>query len=138
MNCPRCGSVNHCKAGVVKGRQRYKCKDCKFYCTVEKKSDVKPKETRRLALEMYLEGMGFRATGRVLKISYGTVFQWVKKWGKQVELPTRDEAIKMVGLDEMHTYVSQKKTTAGYGLLLIDMENGTSILSVATAPPKQD
>jgi hypothetical protein len=62
---------------------------------------------------MYLEGMGFRATGRVLKISYGTVFQWVKKWGKQVELLTRDEAIEMVELDEMHTCVSQKKLLPG-------------------------
>jgi transposase-like protein len=31
---------------------------------------------------MYLEGMGFRAIERVLKISYEIVFQWVNKWGK--------------------------------------------------------
>ncbi|MDR2410961.1 MAG: IS1 family transposase, partial [Bacteroidales bacterium] len=31
MNCPRCGSVNRCKDGIVKGRQRYKCKDCKYH-----------------------------------------------------------------------------------------------------------
>jgi transposase-like protein len=58
---------------------------------------------------MYLEGMGFRPIGRVLKISYGTVFQWVKKWGKNQELPKRNEEIEMIELDEMHTYVSQKK-----------------------------
>jgi hypothetical protein len=32
----------------------------------------------------------------------------------------------------MHTYVGQKKTTDGYGLLLIDMENGLSLLSMET------
>jgi transposase len=86
---------------------------------------------------MYLEGLGFRAIGRILKISYGTVFQWINKWGKNLELPKRKESIQIVKLDEMHTYVGQKKTTDGYGLLLIDMENGLSLLSMETGQPKQ-
>ena len=32
---------------------------------------------------MYLEGLGFRAIGRVLGISYGTVHQWVKQLGQK-------------------------------------------------------
>jgi transposase-like protein len=63
MNCPRCGSINYCKDGVIKGRQRYKCKDCVYHYTVEQKSDVKSIEISRLAFEMYLEGMGIRAIG---------------------------------------------------------------------------
>ena len=91
-----------------------------------------------MALEMYLEGLGFRAIGRILKISYGTVYQWVKEWGSKVDLPQRKEAVDIVELDEIHTYVASKKTTAGYGLLLIDLENGSSLLSVEIAPQKQD
>jgi transposase len=99
---------------------------------------VKTKETRRLALEMYLEGLGFRAIGRILRISYGTAYIWIKEWGTKVSLPRRDNPVRIVELDEMHTYVAQKKTTAGYGLLLIDLEKSTSILSVATDPQKQE
>jgi hypothetical protein len=91
-----------------------------------------------MALAMYLEGLGFRAIGRLLHISYGTVYQWVKKCGKLVELPKRDESIAVVELDEMHTYVGQKKTTNGYGLLLIDIESGLSLLSAATGRQKRD
>ena len=138
MNCPRCSSVNHCKDGIVKDRQRYKCKDCCYHYTVERKSNVKSVDTRRIAFEMYLEGLGFRSVGRILKISYGTVYQWIKRWGYNMELPKRNEAIEVVELDEMHTYVGQKKTTDGYGLLLIDMESGFSLLSVGTDQPKQD
>jgi len=87
MNCPRCKHDQHTKDGIVQGRQRYKCKGCQFRYTVDKKSDVKSAEIRGMALELYLEGLGFRAIGRVLKISYGTVFQWIKKWGSQVDLP---------------------------------------------------
>ena len=138
MDCPKCKNTVYCKAGFANGRQRYKCKGCNYHYTVVEKSDIKSLETKRLAFEMYLEGLGFRAIGRVLKISYGTVFQWVKKWGSNLTLPKRNEAISIVELDEMHTYVGQKKTTNGYGLLLIDMENGFSFLSVGTDPLKQD
>ena len=138
MYCPRCFSVNRHKSGLVLGRQRYKCKDCHYYYTVLQKSDVKSSSTRRLAFQMYLEGLGFRAIGRILKISYGTVYQWIKKWGGQLELPKRNDEIAIIELDEMHTYVGSKKTTAGYGLLLIDMANGLSLLSVETGLQKQD
>lgn len=132
MNCSRCKSANFRKDGIVKGNQRYRCKECGFRYTVEKKSDVKSADVRRLALEMYLEGLGFRAIGRILKISYGTVYQWIKHWGSQVSLPKNEGAVEVVEIDEMHSYVMSKKTTVGFGLLLIDLENGTSRLCAGT------
>lgn len=136
MNCPKCKCEKHLKDGIVRNLQRYKCKECNYRYTVEKKSDVKSIDVKRLALELYLEGLGFRSIGRVLKISYGTVYQWVKEWGEKVSLPKSTEAIEIVELDEMHTYIMSKKTTVGYGLLLIDLEKGMSILSVETAQLK--
>jgi transposase len=87
---------------------------------------------------MYLEGLGFRAISRILKISYGTVYVWVREWGSKVSLPRKEAPIPIVELDEMHTYISQKKTAVRYGLLLIDLENGTSILSVETGQQQQE
>jgi transposase-like protein len=87
MDCPKCKKGEYVKAGFVKNQQRYKCKICGYYYSVEKKSDVKTEETRRLALEMYLEGLSFRAIGRLLRISFGTVYQWIKKWDKMKGLP---------------------------------------------------
>ncbi|KAA6312357.1 hypothetical protein EZS27_036697 [termite gut metagenome] len=116
MGCPRCGSLNYRKAGFVQSRQRYECKDCRYHYTVEKKSDVKSAETGRMALKLYLEGPGFRATGRLLPISYGTVYAWVKKWGSQVDLPKNTENVECMELDEMHTYVGSKK-------LLLDLDS---------------
>jgi transposase-like protein len=52
--------------------------------SVEKKSDVKSEETRRMALEMYLEGLGFKAIGRLLRISFGAVYQWIKNEEKKL------------------------------------------------------
>ena len=63
---------------------------------------------------MYLEGLGFRAIGRILRISYGTAYQWIKKWDSNLELSKRNELIEVVELDELHTYVGRKR-------LLLDM-----------------
>ena len=108
MKCYKCQSENKVKAGFTRGLQRYKCKDCGCFYSVERKSDVKTAEQKRLALEMYLEGLGFRSIGRILKINYGTVFQWVKKWEMQTELPKSDERIEIVGLNEIHSYSIKK------------------------------
>ncbi len=91
-----------------------------------------------------LGGLGFRSMGRILKISHVTVYYWVRDWGDKVGPPSRDGPVEIVELDEMHSYVGNKKTTVarlpdrqGYGLLLIDLERGTSILSVGAARRKQ-
>ncbi|KAA6314803.1 hypothetical protein EZS27_034638 [termite gut metagenome] len=133
MDCPRCVSIHYHKAGFVKGRQRYQCKECRYHYTVAKKSNVKSAEIRHMALELYLEGLGFRAIGRLLQISYGTVYTWVKKWGAQVDLPKKEEEVEF-----METYVGSKKTTVGFGLPSTDLESGLSVLSAEIVPPKQD
>jgi transposase-like protein len=61
-----------------------------------------------MALEMYLEGLGFRAIGRLLRISFGTVYQWIRKWGGTVDLPVKKEPVCIVELDETHSYVMKK------------------------------
>ena len=137
MNCPRCRESRYRKDGMAGGRQRYGCKSCGFRYTVEQKSDVKSVDTKRLALSMYLEGLGFRAIGRILTISYGTVYQWIKKWGEQASLPQNPQGALVVELDEMHSYVGSKKTTAGSGLLLIDMERNSSISLLVIGVTKQ-
>jgi hypothetical protein len=53
-------------------------------------------------------------------------------------MPVKKEPVSIVELDEMHSYVKRKKTTIGHGLLLIDPENGLSLLSVETAQRPQE
>ena len=91
------------KVGIVQNRQRYKCKSCGYYYSVEKKSDVKSASTKRLALEMYLEGLGFRAIGRILRVSYVSVYNWIKAYGQTASALQSQEAISVVELDELHS-----------------------------------
>ncbi|KAA6331939.1 hypothetical protein EZS27_019514 [termite gut metagenome] len=139
MNCPKCQSTNKIKNGIVRGRQRYKCKDCHYTYTVEKRSGEYPKSERKKALQLYLEGLGFRSIGRYLGVSNVTVLKWIRSFGEEVKsLEEETKEIEMVELDEMHSYVGSKKTMFGYGLLLIDMARGSSISLLAIEVLKQE
>jgi len=138
--CPRCKSEERKKDGIVREKQRYKCKECNYRYTVEKReAKESTQEIRKLALKLYLEGLGFRSIGRILGFSHVSVYYWIRDFGKKIiELgEKKEEHISVIEIDEMHTYIGNKKTTNGYGLLLIDLENGSSVLSLGREMQKQ-
>lgn len=134
-SCPKCKSMNFRKDGIVKSKQRYFCKDCKYRFTVEQVG--KPNKIKRDALILYLEGLGFRSIGRFLNVSHVAVFNWIKSFGERLEEFRNIEDIDVVELDEMHTYIGSKKTTVGSGLLLIEMGIDSSIVKLARGEQKQ-
>ncbi len=138
MECPKCKSNKNIKDGIVKQKQRYKCKECNFRYTVASGSGAKPFYLRKMALQLYLEGLGFRSIGRVLNVSNVTVLNWIRSFGEQVAELKSPEQVIYAEMDEMHTYVGQKKAINGYGLLLIDMGKNSSISLLATEAYRQD
>jgi transposase-like protein len=126
-NCPSCKSELRTKDGVIKGRQRYKCKACSLRYTIEDRSDAK-NLLKRSALDLYLEGLGFRSIGRILKVSHVAVYDWIRSFGKKVDDLRSSKTPEVVEIDELHSYIRSKKTTAGYGLLLIDLGKSSLIL----------
>ena len=136
MNCTRCKSANKIKRGIIKGRQRYTCKDCSYNYTVEQKSTSKPDSMKIKALQLYLEGLGFRSIGRILEVSHVSVYHWIKSFGSKLDNLRSDTDIEVVEIDEMHSYIGNKKNTVGYGLLLIDMGKDLSISRLAIGPQK--
>ena len=109
MDCTRCGSINKVKRGIVNGRQRYTCKDCGYNYTVAQKSTSKPDSVKRQALALYLEGLGFRSIGRILKVSHVSVYNWIKSYGSKLENIRSETDIEVVEIDELHTYIGEKK-----------------------------
>ena len=67
---------------------------------------------RASALAHYLEGVGLRATERLVGVSHNAVMNWVLAAVAPGE-------VEWVEADELWTYVGQKKRPAGSGGLLI-------------------
>ena len=74
ITCPKCNSEKCVKDGIIKGTQRYRCKSCSFRHTVQHRG--KSPYVKRQALELYLEGLGFRSIGRFLQCSHVAVYNW--------------------------------------------------------------
>ena len=138
MNCPRCNSSDHKKNGKVDGRQRYKCNACGYNYSVEIISTAFPTSVKRQALQLYLEGLGFRSIGRFLGVSHVSVQKWIKKFGQELEDLKSENEISIVELDEMHTYIGNKKNIAGSGLLLIELGKSSSTALLAAEEQKLD
>ena len=124
--CPKCEKHNCVKEGFVRKKQRYKCNECNFRHTVQFKKRYSEESTRKQALQLYLEGLGFRSIGRILKYSHVSIYNWIRSYGNKLESIRAKSKVKNVEIDEMHTYVS-KKTTGGYGYLLIELGKNSLI-----------
>jgi len=133
--CPKCQSTDCIKDGIVKQRQRYKCKKCSYRHTVQ--NIGKDPCLKRQALQLYLEGLGFRSIGRFLKCSHVAVYNWIKSYGASLEQIRSSTEATIMELDEMHTYIGSKKTTAGFGLLLIEMGESLSTAKWAHVEQRQ-
>ena len=108
LKCPKCGSEKRVKSGFNNKKQRYLCKECRCHYTVSQRGY--PEHIRRKAIQLYLEGNGFRRIERILKVSHVSVINWVKKAGAKLEkVPKKDEKVDVLELDEL--CVNFKKTS---------------------------
>ena len=75
MQCPHCAHPDSIRYGTSRGVQRYRCQACRrIFQTLRRGKDPALKQQ---ACQLYLEGMGMRAIGRVLGIHRKTVSRWL-------------------------------------------------------------
>jgi len=89
-------------------------------------------------LQLYLEGLGFRSIGRFLGVSHVSVQNWMKKFGQELEDLQSENEISIVEMDEMHTYIGNKKNIARSGLLLIELGKSSSTALLVVEERKLD
>jgi transposase-like protein len=120
MKCPHCESEKIVKNGISRhGHQRWICRGCEKTFGEKDKRRVDPAKKEQ-ALAYYLEGVGLRATERLLGVSHNSVMNWVLEEVAGKILPSLEsDEVKWVEADELWTYVGKKKNLAGSGGLLI-------------------
>ena len=79
LRCPHCGSNWMSKYGTSRGKQTYRCGDCKHRYTPEGNRHYYSEAVKGQAVSMYLEGSSLSAIGRVLQVRLETVYSWIKK-----------------------------------------------------------
>src|SRR5690349_20392670 len=109
MNCIHCKAL--CiKKGIRKQVQQYYCKHC---CKYQRKQYKK----RRLSEEHILmistlnnEGAGINSISRILKVSPGTVVNYLRRIARDTKIPVPEERGQVYEVDEMRTFVKQNNS----------------------------
>ena len=140
MECKLCSKSLLVRNGIVRGKQRYKCKNCGYNFVQGDLRRGKNLDKQKLALHMYLENMGFRAIGRVLGVSNVTVLNWVKSAGsfiREYHNQNKDSSkVQVMEFDEMWHFINSKKQKFGFGLLWTDQDSVLLSLSQEVEQPK--
>ncbi|MEM7551400.1 MAG: hypothetical protein AAF363_17090 [Bacteroidota bacterium] len=120
--CPKCYGNQVIKSGIVKNRQRYRCKKCGYNFTVDKLGKQIDEYYVIKALQLYLEGVSFREIERLLGISHVSVLNWVKKYN--IKAPERSEyrpTYKILTHSELLEIFTEKDYLKDSGMLLTEL-----------------
>lgn len=63
--CPKCNNQNVAKSGIIKGKQRFFCKNCNYNFTVKKLGKQIDDYYVTKALQLYLEGLSYRERNKI-------------------------------------------------------------------------
>lgn len=120
--CPQCQSDSIVKSGVINKRQRYKCKSCNYFFTVNKLGKKIDQYYVTKALQLYLEGLTYREIERILGISHVSVINWVKKYNiHKVQNINSHPTYKILSQSELAKYFSSQENTKGSGMIVTEL-----------------
>jgi transposase-like protein len=122
LACPKCQDNHIVKSGVIKGRQRYCCKKCNYFFTVNKIGKKIDNYYVTKALQLYLEGLSFREIERIIGVSHVTVSNWIKEFN--VKKPTQADyhpTYKICNHLELVEYLKNKDQLSGAGMIITEL-----------------
>lgn len=120
--CPKCQGSNTVKSGVIKDRQRYLCKKCSYYFTVNKLGKKIDDYYVTKALQLYLEGLSFREIERILGVSHVTVSNWIREF--KIKKPSQLDyhpTYKIFNHLELVEYLKNKDQLSGAGMIITEL-----------------
>lgn len=120
--CPKCNSADVLKSGIIKGRQRYKCRACSYHFTVEKLGKSINAYYVIKALQLYIEGVSLREIERLLGVSHVSVMNWVKKY--EIKLPVYNEyhpTYKILNHKELMEFYANRDNLKDTGMIITEL-----------------
>ena len=120
--CPKCQSESLIKSGIVKGRQRFRCKECNYFFTVLKEGkNIDPYYVIK-ALQLHVEGLPYREIERILGISHVSVMNWVKRYNiKAPENYDYRPTYKVLNHNELLEFLSSRDTLKNTGCMITEL-----------------
>ena len=120
--CPKCQNDKIVKSGIIKNRQRYLCRKCNYYFTVNRLGKKIDNYYVTKALQLYLEGISYREIERILGVSHVTISNWVKQYN--IAKPNTIDyhpTYKMYNQMELIEFFKNKEQLKGAGMIITEL-----------------
>ena len=137
LRCKGCGGAEHVKNGLMRGKQRYRCKACGLNFT-DTPARGMPLALKATAVLLYVSGLSMNRTAKLLGVSTPTIQAWIEQFAKvYAQKPAPGGRAVVIELDEMWHYVKKSRTSCGSGRLGIVLQGDwwTGNAAVVTLPP---
>ena len=122
LTCPKCQSTHIIKSGVINSKQRYLCKKCNYFFTVNKIGKKIDDYYVTKALQLYLEGLSYREIERIIGVSHVTVSKWVKTFNvKKPSHANYHPTYKIFNHLELIEYLKNKERLSGAGMIITEL-----------------
>jgi transposase-like protein len=134
--CKRCGSAKQVKNGLMRGQQRYRCKDCGLNFT-DTPPRGKPLALKAAAVLLYVSGLSMNRTAKLLGVSTPTVQAWLEQFAAAyAHKPEPEGRAVVIELDEMWHDLKKSPAPSGSGRLGIVLQGNwwTGSAAVVTKP----
>jgi transposase len=126
LRCKRCGGEEHVKNGLMRGKQRYRCKACGLNFTDTPPRGM-PLRVKVTAVLLYVSGLSMNRTAKLLGVSTPTVMAWIERFAEvYAQKPEPEGRAVVVELDEMWHFLKKRPTSSGPGRLGIVLQAGSS------------
>jgi IS1 family transposase/transposase-like protein len=112
MKCTQCKKLAIKNGKQATGKQRYYCKYCKTSFQSRYVYNAYQVNVNKSICQYLKEGVGIRATSRLLNISKTTVIRKIKLMASKTNIPIINEKHQYYELDEMRVVVGYKRKEA--------------------------
>jgi transposase-like protein len=128
VKCKNCQSLRTIKSGLVRGKQRYQCKECGVHFV---KGDARTCDEiaalKALCVMFYSLGKGFyNMLGKIFGRNRSLIYRWIREAELHTGEPAIDGEITQIEFDEVWHFIESKKENFESSKPLIAVAGGQS------------
>ena len=115
LECKNCKSERIVKSGKVRGKQRYKCKECGYnFVDGDERTNEKIAALKALCVLIYSLGKGsYNMLGKLFGRNRSLIYRWIREAGLNTDEPKINGEIREIEFDEMWHFIQSKKQNFG-------------------------
>ena len=115
QSCKNCGETKIVKNGMVRGKQRYKCKKCGYNFVIgDERTNDKIIALKALVVLLYALAKGsYNMLGTIFDRDRSLIYRWIKEAGLSFDEPHIGGEIKEIEFDEMWHFIGKKNENFG-------------------------